>query len=157
MQNRTLTSTRTPLVICSAVIVSSDRFMLAWSLYSSGCLQIHLLKLRAKAKGYCQPRRKKKRTISGTGGDPKNCTRHHFNSSKDLGFRPLRCIYLFMYLFLHSVSTAAHLICNQWLWLQFKKYATVKTPKHFQTIANNKTAKTNIQNSWTAWPVSNIL
>lgn len=56
-----LTSTRAPLVICSPVTVSSERFMFAWSLYSSECLHIHLLKSRAKARGYCQSERKEER------------------------------------------------------------------------------------------------
>lgn len=49
-----LTSTRVPLVMSSAVTVSSEQFMSACSRYSSGCRHIHLLKLRAKPRGYCR-------------------------------------------------------------------------------------------------------
>lgn len=49
-----LTSTRVPLVTSSVVTVSSEQFMSACSRYSSGCRHIHLLKLRAKPRGYCR-------------------------------------------------------------------------------------------------------
>lgn len=55
-----LTSTRVPLVTSSAVTVSSEQFMSACSRYSFGCRHIHLLKLRAKPRGYCR---------RGAGGD----------------------------------------------------------------------------------------
>lgn len=51
---RVLTSTRAPLARRSPGTASSGEPMSACSRYSSGCRHIHLLKLRAKPRGYCR-------------------------------------------------------------------------------------------------------